>query len=103
MSEFSEAFVTHATPKVAFIGPGGTFEVRLMANTSTDICEAATTLKASHFVAREGEGWGVFEMRTAQKNNPVPGVWSINDPIKVFPLDAQDAAIVYATMRAERK
>lgn len=81
--------------------PGSQVAIRFMENDSTVICNAAMNLRATHFIAPEGRDhannctlWGVFEMRTAQRNTPVPGEWSINDPIKVFP--NVDAAVMFA-------
>lgn len=81
-------------PKITFIMPSSQVAIRFMNASSTAICDAAINLRATHFIAPEDGGWGVFEMRTAQRNTPVPGEWSINDPIKVFP--NVDAAVMFA-------
>lgn len=87
--------------KVTYITRGEPVTLRMQTNALRSICEAARDLRATHFITREGDEWGLFEMRTAQRNNPIPGEWSINDPIKLFPLDALDGAVMYAiTLRS---
>lgn len=60
-------------------------------------------MKARYFVAVDGWSdmealpvWGVFDMRTAQRNNPTPGQWSINDPVRTFTTETADGAVMYA-------
>ncbi len=96
--------------EVTFITPNGQLEIRMMEATTNRICEAAIVLKASHFVAVDGWSivldvpeWGVFEMRTAEKDTPVRGEWSVRDPIKKFPHDKPDAAVMYALALAGRR
>lgn len=91
--------------EVIFICPGQQMDIRMSDNSIKAMCEAARLLKARYFVTADGWDaknnapiWGVFDMRTAQKDNPVRGEWSINDPIKTFPDTAKDAAIMYALM-----
>lgn len=88
---------------VTFITPSGPMEIRMRRNSANDICAAAVTLKASHFVSQDGYDetnnmaiWGVFSMRGVQKGNPVPGEWTINDPIRTFIAADSDAAVMYA-------
>ena len=45
---------------------------------------------------------GVFDMKTAQQNNPMPGQWSINDPIRHFEPDQWDGAVMWAIMQARK-
>lgn len=91
--------------EVIFICPGQQLEIRMSDPRTKALCEAAKTLNARYFVTHDGWSivenapiWGVFDMRTAQKDMPVRGEWSINDPIKTFPDAAKDAAIMYALM-----
>lgn len=95
--------------EVVFVTPKGQLEIRMMQATTTRICEAALVLKASHFVAiddwyvaEDKPLWGVFEMRTAEKDNPVRGEWSVRDPVKQFAAKTSDAAVMYAVMLAGR-
>ena len=93
--------------EVVFIQPSGFLSIRLTDGTTNTICEAARNLKARYFVAIDPctpvvAVWGVFDMRRAQKNNPTPGQWSTEDPIKTFPFEAQDAAVMYALALAGR-
>ena len=78
-------------------------------NTTTAMCEAARNLKARYFVAVDGWDdmralpiWGVFDMRTAQMNTPVPGMWSVNDPIRTFTTETSDGAVMYAVARMSK-
>lgn len=89
--------------EVTFIRPDGDMMIRMTEPTTRSICEAAQALKASHFVTIEDRCvttnqpiWGVFEMRTAQKDTPYPGEWSINDPVKTFTAATSDAAVMWA-------
>lgn len=82
--------------KVTFVSPGSQVAIRFMFPDTRTICEAARDLKATHFIAREGEAWGLFEMRYAQKDTPLRGEWTVRDPVKTFPLDALDAAVMFA-------
>ncbi len=77
--------------------------VRMMAPGYNEICEAAVALKATHFVMVEDWHigfdkpiWGVFEMRTAEKDTPQLGTWSIRDPIRKFTADTPDGAVMFA-------
>lgn len=87
---------------MVYVGAGGQVTIRLTDHTTAANCKAARMLKARYFVASDSSYagfepvWGVFDMRTAQRDNPYPGAWSINDPIKMFPHDARDAAVMYA-------
>lgn len=88
---------------MTFISSGSQLEIRMMYPTTAAICTAARTLKARYFVTVDGWSdlvgkpvWGVFDMRTAQEDNPLPGAWSINDPIKTFATETADAAVMYA-------
>lgn len=92
-----------AQREVTFIRPDGDMMIRMMEPTTRSICEAAQALKASHFVtaddfciATDLPIWGVFEMRTAQKDTPYPGEWSINDPVRTFTAATSDAAVMWA-------
>lgn len=89
--------------EVTFITPGGSIEIRLTEHSTGAICRAAKDLGARFFVTRDGWDdmhacpiWGVFDMRTAQRDTPVRGEWSINDPIRTFLTDTSDAAVMYA-------
>lgn len=89
---------------------GTTTTIRLNDDATRAVCKAAKDLNARYFVALDGwslvEGnpiWGVFDMDRAQQNNPVPGEWSTDDPIRTFPIDALDAAVVYAVMMVSRR
>lgn len=89
--------------EVTYVGPDGTLSIRMTENTTTAMCVAARNLRACYFVAVDGWSmledapiWSVFDMRTAQRDTPVPGQWSINDPVKTFPFDALDGAVMYA-------
>lgn len=80
-------------------------EIRLHDDTTRAVCKAAKDINARYFVALDGWSlvenrpvWGVFDMNRAQENNPTPGEWAIEDPIKTFPIEAKDAAVVYAVM-----
>lgn len=93
---------------VTFVQPSGDLTVRLTNNTTRGICEAARTLKVRYYVAAVDylgiePVWGVFDMTRAQKNNPTPNTWTVGDPVKTFPLEALDAAAMYAAMLAGRK
>lgn len=87
---------------VTFICPNSQMVIRLTDNSTRGVCEAARTLKARYFVYECC--WytglepvlGVFDMRTAQKNNPVPGEWMLGDPIRTFPINAREAAAMWA-------
>lgn len=92
-----------AKREVTFITAGGDMMIRMMSPTTNDICEAALALKATHFVTLDGWSivedapiWGVFEMRTAEKDTPHRGQWSIRDPIKTFAFEHHDAAVMFA-------
>ncbi len=96
--------------EVTFITPKGTLEIRMMDATTNVICMAAMMLKATHFVVVDDWSvvedlpiWGVFEMRTAQKDTPVRGAWSINDPIKTFVAEKSDAAVMYVLAVAGKR
>ena len=89
--------------EVTFVSPGGQLTIRMTENTTNAMCEAARTLKARYFVAIDGWSeimnapvWGVFDMRTARSDDPVRGQWSIRDPVRTFPVEANDAAVMYA-------
>lgn len=104
----TKALTVGETP-VTFITPEGPMEIRMRHNSANDICEAARTLKASHFVAQDGVEigtgdpiWGVFDMRKAQKGSPLPGEWSISDPIRTFAQPTPDAAVMYAVHKRGR-
>lgn len=91
---------------VTFVSSGAQLAIRLTGNNSSTLCEAARELKARYFIAVDGWDdtndlpiWGVFDMRTAQKDTPMPGDWSINDP-KLFP--SNDAAVMWAIAMAGR-
>lgn len=93
----------HAQREVTFITAAGDMMIRMMSPTTNAICEAAISLKASHFVTLDGLSaltnapiWGVFEMRTAEKDTPVRGEWSIRDPIRTFEFEHHDAAVMFA-------
>jgi len=62
---------------VTFILPGGALEIRMQHNHMRVI-------------------WAVFDMRTAQRNTPVPGEWSINDPVRTFTSENSDGAVMFA-------
>lgn len=89
--------------EVTFITPNGDMEIRLTANDTAAMCVAADALKARYFVAADGFSeaencpiWGVFDMRTAQKDTPWQGCWSINDPTRTFTTPTADAAVMFA-------
>lgn len=95
--------------ETTFITPTGQIEIRLTTNDTGAMCKAAQTLKARYFVAIDGFDmaanlpiWGVFDMRTAQRDTPMPGVWSINDPVKTFVTDTSDAAVMWALMLKDK-
>ena len=94
---------------VTFITPEGPMEIRMRRNAVNDICAAAATLKASHFVTQDGFDkdqnlpiWGVFDMRKAQRDTPMRGEWSISDPIRTFVMATTDAAVMFAVHRSKR-
>lgn len=96
--------------EVTFIRPAGELEIRMMDCTVNRICEAAVLLKATHFVTIDGWShvigkpeWGVFEMRTAEKDTPIRGEWSVRDPIRKFAADKADAAVMFAITLAGRR
>lgn len=74
------------------------------------ICRAAETLKARFFVCAvqfdhrlNGCLWEVIDAHKVQKNNPTPGQWTVPEPLKVFPPDCLDAAVMYAIMHIGRR
>ena len=86
-----------------FILPGGEITIRFTSRDMGDIIRAAATLRASHFItidewdhAQDLPIWGVFDMRTVNRNSPVPGEVSIRDPIKRFTAETPDAAVMFA-------
>lgn len=88
---------------VIFLAPNQQLDIRMMDRSGDAICNAARTLKATHFVCIDGWSiaedapiWGVFEMRRADPNGGGPGRWSIPDPIKTYVGAAADGAIMYA-------
>lgn len=88
---------------------GSTTTIRLNDDTTRAVCKAASDLRARYFVALDGWSlvvgepvWGVFDMERTQKDNPVPGEWSTDDPIKKFPRENLDAAVMYAVMLTGR-
>jgi len=87
---------TRVGVRVTYVSGQGETTLRMSDNMLGTMCKAARQLGARYFVARDGGVLGVFDMRTAQHNNPAPGDWSINDPVRTFPLNARDAAIVWA-------
>ena len=86
--------------EVVFLTPSGQLEIRLTDDTVDGWCRSARTLNARYFVAVDkttaDDRWGVFDMRTAERGNPIPGAWTIRDPIKTFPREARDGAIMWA-------
>lgn len=89
---------------------GSTMSIRLHDDTTRAVCKAAKDLNARYFVALDGWSlvrdkpiWGVFDMDRAQENNPVPGEWATDDPIKTFPRENLDAAVMYAVMMLGRR
>lgn len=86
--------------EVTFITPSGEMMIRMMDASYNDICEAATQLKATHFVMIDDvmvgsmlPVWGVFSMRGVEKSL---GNWVINDPIRTFEAETSDAAVMFA-------
>jgi hypothetical protein len=94
----------HLANEVTFIAPTGEMVIRLMDDTYQSQCSAAETLRARYYVAVDRTDptypWAIFDMRKAQKGNPTPGCWTVGDPVKLFPRNANDAAVVYACMLA---
>ena len=94
--------------KVTFITQSGQLDIRLMDDTTNAACQAARDFGARYYITVDAVSvlggtprLGVFDMRTAQKDNPVRGMWSINDPIKTFALDQLDAAVMWAMHRRD--
>lgn len=88
---------------VTFIAPNNPLEIRMKVKHTDELCEAAKALNARYFVVTDGYDhaqnlpiWGVFDMRKAQKNNPIPGVWTVSDPVKTFTTEKPDAAVMWA-------
>jgi hypothetical protein len=86
--------------EVTFITPGGDMMIRMMSATSNTICEAATQLKATHFVTQDGHDkgrdlpiWGVFSMRGVEKQL---GEWVLNEPVRTFVTETSDPAVMFA-------
>lgn len=82
--------------------------IRLSDGELREQCVTARSLKAHYFVYPANYNirddhpiWGIFDMATAQKDNPHPGVWSINDPKHTFP--TEDAAIMFGLVLLGRK
>lgn len=94
------------TVEVTYITKSGSYEVRLNSSHLRDVCSAAQVLDASYFVAIDGWDdmqncpiWSVFDMRSARRNTPVPGEWSIDDPVKTFRTEKPDPAVMWAMMQ----
>lgn len=93
---------------VTFITPTQQYDIRLTCSNLDMICDAARACNARYFVAADGgddaQGcpiWGVFDMRTADRNNPTPGSWTIRDPIKTFTTRTPDGAVMWALSKRE--
>lgn len=100
---------TGSREKVTFITPGAQLSIRLTEHSTAAICKAARDLRARYFIAVDGWDnmracpiWGVFDMRTAQKDDPTPGAWSIRDPIKKFSTESPDPAVMWALAKGDR-
>lgn len=88
---------------VTYMCPNGALEIRMTEQNFSVICEAARNLKARYFIAQDGWSdmealpiWGVFDMRTAQRDTPTPRQWSVSDPVRTFTTETPDAAVMYA-------
>lgn len=84
--------------EVTFVRSDAQIAIRLTDMTYSAIHQAARDLKSRWIVMLEqdatgGETWGIFDMRRVQKD--ITGV-VFPDPVKTFPIEAQDAAVVYA-------
>lgn len=93
---------------MTFITQSGDITIRLAGAHFSRICLAARDLKARYFVTIEEIDmltmlpiWGVYDMRTARRNYPISGEWSINDPVKTFVAEKPDAAVMWAVMRKD--
>ncbi len=94
--------------EVTFVSQSGDITLRLHSPSFSFICRAARDLKARYFVTIEEIDvltllpiWGVYDMRTARRNDPIPGEWSINNPVKTFIAEKPDAAVMWAVMRKD--
>lgn len=98
----------HNPVEVTFISAGSQMDIRMQEGSVDAICEAAKTLRATHFVIPgdwlDSEcrwSWEVHELRRAQKGNPIPGAWCLGKPIKVFP--TREAAEMCAVILARKQ
>lgn len=93
--------------EVTFVRRDSQIAIRLVDNTTRAVCEAAKNLGARYFVAvdplADEPVWGVFDMVRCQYNNPTPGEWATEDPVRTFPIEALDAAVMYAVMMLGRR
>lgn len=96
--------------EVTFVSQSGDVTIRMSGATTARICHAARDLKARYFVTIETIDmltmlpiWGVYDMRTARQNDPIPGEWSINNPVKTFVAEKPDAAVMWAVMRKDAR
>lgn len=89
--------------EVVFVTAGSTQVIRLMDKSIDNICETARALNAHHFVVALVDDpveklpiWEVFDIRAAQRNNPLPGCWCLGDAMRAFRSETSDAAVMYA-------
>lgn len=94
--------------EVTFVLFSGDITIRLAGAHFSRVWQAASDLKARYFITIEEIDmltmlpiWGVYDMRTARQNDPIPGEWSINNPVKTFIAEKPDAAVMWAVMRKD--
>lgn len=94
--------------EVTFIGLKGVLEIRLSDLPHT-IVQGAEALQAGYVVMVDHvlprslqKVWGVYDMRKARKNEPLPGEVTLPLPCKTFASDTADGAIMWALTRGSK-
>jgi hypothetical protein len=84
----------HPGLKVIFITPSGEFEMRNVEGTREVILDTARILRAKVFITHPHDG------RLCVYDTPTP--WGRSKPVKTFPPEQADGALMWALMRAGR-
>lgn len=95
--------------QVTFIRANGeVLAMRLFDATVNTLVGTGRALKVRYFITVDGEDqaqhlpiWGVFDMATVDQ--PMPGEYSLRDPIFTVTAEKPDAAIMFALMRNGRR